>query len=210
MRKINDEELLQLSADGMAGKDIAEIMGCSPAAISKRLAKLRLQAPPESFSRLTAKEQKFAVALSEGKTQTQAAMESFETGSIDSAKTIGCRLAKDPDISLAVSDLLAQVGLTKRRRAERLRDMIECPDLSIVGRGLELSYKLDRSMVDVVEYRATIDDIRSLQALIPIMQGAVSIELDESPEVQQALAMLEAIGGKKRVIGTPIDITPTE
>jgi len=71
MRKIDDTQLLQLSADGVAGKDIAEIMGCSPAAVSKRLATLRRQAPPESFQRLTAKKQRFVLALADGKTKTQ-------------------------------------------------------------------------------------------------------------------------------------------
>ena len=167
MRKIeSDAELLELS-ESMTGKAIAELMGCSPAAVSKRLSKLRRQAPPESFTRLSEKEQKFAVALSQGKTQTQAALESFETGSLDSAKSIGCKLAKDPDISTAVSELLAQVGIPKRRRAERLRDMIECADLGIVGRGLELSYRLDRSLVEQVEHSISDDNIRALIAMIP-------------------------------------------
>ena len=172
MRKIeSDAELLKLS-ESMTGKAIAEMMGCTPAAVSKRLSKLRRQAPPESFTRLSEKQQKFAVALAQGKTQTQAAMESFETGSLDSAKSIGCKLAKDPDISTAVTDLLAQVGIPKRRRAERLRDMIECADLGIVGRGLELSYRLDRSLVEQVEHTVSDVNIRALIASLDLTPSA--------------------------------------
>lgn len=175
MRKIeNDAELLQLSEQGMTGKAIAEMMGCSPAAVSKRLSRLRKQAPPDSLTRLSEKQQKFAVALAQGKTKTQAAMESFETASRDSAKSIGCKLASDPDIHLAVTDLLAQVGLTKRRRAERLADMVESADLGIVGRGLELTYKLDRSLVEQVEHRL---DEASIRLWIE------SVKIPEQPEI---------------------------
>jgi len=95
-------------------------------------------------------------------------MESFETGSTESAKTLGCRMAKEEDVNLAMADLLAQVGLTKRRRAERLADMINCSDLSVVGRGLELSYKLDKSMSEQINVGITPDDIRALIASLPI------------------------------------------
>ena len=97
----------------------------------------------------------------------------------------GSIVSREPDVQLAVCDLLAQVGLTKRRRAERLADMVESGDLSIVGRGLELSYRLDRSLTEQVEVNHNIIDAR------------------------QALLLLESMGLLKRTADNPpIDITP--
>jgi hypothetical protein len=92
-----------------------------------------------------------------------------------SAAVVGSRLAKDPDIQTAVTDLLAQVGISKRTRAEQLAKLVLSNDLSIVGKGLELSYKLDRSFTDVVEHRVSMDDIRALQALIPDAPDIIDI-----------------------------------
>jgi len=183
MRKIeSDEELLQL-CETMTGREAAKYYGVSEAAISKRLKRLRQQAPPESLSRLTEKQRKFAVCLTQGMTQTDACMQSHDVVDRNSAKSLGHKLARDPDVSTAVADLLAQVGIPKRRRAERLADMIESADLGIVGRGLELSYRLDRSLVEQVEYSVTDDAIRAIIAslAIPHVEREIVEAIDITP-----------------------------
>jgi predicted transcriptional regulator len=76
MRKTNDEEIIAMLKAGMLQKDIAADQGVSPAAISKRIK--RLLPPPESLEKLTEKEQRFALEVARGRTQTQAALNSFE------------------------------------------------------------------------------------------------------------------------------------
>ena len=71
MRKTDDNVILQLLSEGRTQKSIAEHFGVSPAAICKRVKKL-MNKKPESFERLTEREQKFAIGIAEGKNQTQA------------------------------------------------------------------------------------------------------------------------------------------
>jgi transposase len=82
MRKINDNELIQLLKEGrLTQRQMAQHFGCSEPAITKmkkRYRKLGLYdefAVPESFKELSEKEQKFVLARVEGKNQTQAAKE---------------------------------------------------------------------------------------------------------------------------------------
>ena len=107
-------------------------------------------------------------------------MQSHDVIDRNSAKSLGHKLAKDPDINTAVSDLLSQVGIPKRRRAERLADMIESADLSIVGRGLELSYRLDRSLVEQVDHSYSIVDLRAMLQFLPGIDESPIIDI--SPE----------------------------
>ena len=52
---VENDVLIKLSEQGLSGKEIAKRTSISPAAVSTRLARIRLQqhGPPESFSRLT-------------------------------------------------------------------------------------------------------------------------------------------------------------
>jgi len=91
MRKTNDSLILQMLQEGKTQKEIAEHFNVSCAAICKRVKKLSVKMP-ESLERLTQKEQKFAIAIAEGKTQTQGALNSHECSSLDSAKSMGYQL----------------------------------------------------------------------------------------------------------------------
>ena len=143
MKKTNDEEILAMFCEKrLTKRAIAKHFGVSEQYIGKRLKQLEAVRLPESFQKLTDKQKKYALARVEGKSKTQSAMEAYTTGDRDSAKALGHTLSRDPDINLAIQDLLAQKGIPKRRRIQRLRDMIECADLSIAGKGLDLSFKL--------------------------------------------------------------------
>jgi len=117
-------------------------MGVSPSAVNQRIKKLQAYAPPESFERLSAKQKSFVLAKVEGKTNMEAVKASYDVTTNASAKSMATVLMRDPDVSIAIQDLMAQTGIPRRRRIERLRDMIECPDLSVVGKGLDMSFKL--------------------------------------------------------------------
>lgn len=142
MRKINDTELQEMIKVGKSQKEAALFYGVSPSAINQRIKKLEAYAAPESFKKLTGKEQKFVLAKLEGRTNQDAVKSAYEVTTNESAKSMATVLMRDPDISVAISDLMAQSGIPRRRRIERLRDMIECPDLSVVGKGLDMSFKL--------------------------------------------------------------------
>ena len=141
-RKTDDHIIFKLLNEGKSQKEIAEHFSVSGAAICKRVKKI-LGKKPESFENLTEKKQKFVLAIAEGKTQTQAALDSHECGSLDSAKNVGSQLMKKPDIQIAVAELMQEEGLTRRYRVQKLRSHIQHPDPNISLKGLDQSWKLE-------------------------------------------------------------------
>ena len=141
-RKTDDKVILQMLNDGKTQKEIAEHFNVSGAAICKRVKKL-LNRKPESFERLTEKQQKFALAITEGKTQTQAALDSHECSSLDSAKNLGSQLMAREDIQTAVSELMQEEGLTRRYRVRKLKGHVDHNDPNVSLKALDQSWKLD-------------------------------------------------------------------
>lgn len=70
MRKIDDNLLLDMVRQGYSQAEIARFFSCSPVAVHKRLK--RLTARPASLEKLTPKEQRFALAVAEGKSRISA------------------------------------------------------------------------------------------------------------------------------------------
>lgn len=138
--KIDDSELLRLKAEGKSVKELASHFGVSRVAIWKKLK--RLTAMPVSFRKLTDRQKKFVLSKVEGKTNTQSAMEAFEVTSRDSAKALGYKLMKDPDINKAISDLMAEEGLTRRYVVQRLRKLIDHPDGHIAIKTIDITNKM--------------------------------------------------------------------
>lgn len=173
MNRINVDQLQEM-LKSQSQADCARYFNVSEAAICKAVKRLNAAVLPASMDKLTRKEKDFAMNLSEGKSPTESAMKAYDCKSRYVAKTIGCRMAKDPDISTAVSDLMAQEGIPKRRRIQRLGDLIESNDLSAVSRGLDMSWKLTGEYAPekidaIVDYRslnigATISELRELLA----------------------------------------------
>ena len=160
-RKTDDKTILQMLEDGKQQKEIAEHFGVSPAAICKRIKRL-LPPEPKNLQKLSPKEQKFAIAIAEGKTQTDAAMQSFDVTTRDSAKSIGSRLLKQVDIQIAVSEIMQQQGLTRGYRVQKLKQHIDNPDPTVSLRGLDQSWRLDAAYVDrvVVEKAPSYSDMQ--------------------------------------------------
>lgn len=142
MRKINDIELRKMIESGKPQKECAAYYGVSPSAINQRIKKLQAYAAPESFKKLTGKEQKFVLAKVEGRTNMEAAKVSYDVSTNQSAKALATQLMRDPDVAIAIQNLMHTEGIGRRRRIQRLRDMVECVDMSIVGKGLDMSFKL--------------------------------------------------------------------
>jgi predicted amidohydrolase YtcJ len=141
MRKTDDTIILEMLKDGKTQKEIAEHFSVSPAAICKRVK--RFLPPPDSLNELTEKEQAFALAISKGMTQTDAAMASFDVTSRVSAKSLGCNLMAKPDIQVAVADLMQQQGLTRTYRVQKLKQHVDNRDPNVSLKALDQSWKLD-------------------------------------------------------------------
>lgn len=141
-KKIQDDILQQMMEEGKQQRDIAKHFNVSESAISQRIKRLKPVKLPATFESLSAKEQKFVLGKIEGKSNTAAALQAYDCGSIESAKTIGSRLSGDPDISQAISDLMHQEGIGRRYRVKRLRDIINAADLGIVSKGLDMANRL--------------------------------------------------------------------
>ena len=142
MKIIDDEVMMNLLNQGMNQKQVAEHFKVSEAAVSKRLKRLRSYQLPDSFERLTSKQQKFALSIAEGKSQTTAAMEAFDCADRVSGKALGSKTMKDPDVMVAIEDLLHQEGLGRRKRIRRLKALVMCKDLSVAGKGLDMAFKI--------------------------------------------------------------------
>jgi predicted transcriptional regulator len=166
---VENDVLIQLSEQGFSGKEIAAQTGISPAAVSKRLARIRLQQqePPESFSRLTTKQQRMVAEMATGKNQTDACMTAYDCIDRRSAKALAAKVMRDEDMHVALGDLLAQEGIGRRRRVQRMAELIESRDTSAVCRMLELAAKMDGSLIERVEIGYCAEDLRKLFELIP-------------------------------------------
>src|SRR5664280_2033162 len=125
-RKVNDEVLLQLLREGKNQREIADHFQVSPVAICKRLKKILPK--PQSLEKLTDKEQNFVIAVAEGKSRTQAALDSFDVSSRDSAKALQNALMKKDDVRIAIAELLEIYGLTRGYRVNKLKSHIDHVD----------------------------------------------------------------------------------
>ena len=189
-RKTTDQDIIQamerIDQGDITQKEIAAELGVTPSALNQRIKKLRAQAVPVSFQSLTDKQKRFALAKVEGKTNLEAVKSAYDVTSNESAKSMATVLLHDPDVNLAIADLLAQEGIPKRRRVQRLRDMIECPDLSIAGRGLDMGFKLAGDYAPQQFEVITPVEIRALIASVTIPNEGEAIEAETVKEKGKA------------------------
>ena len=80
-----------------------------------------------------------------GKTATQAAFNSFEVSSRDSAKVIGSQLMKKDNVQTAIKDLMEFHGLTGSYRILKLKGHVDNRDPHVSLKALDMSFKLDSS-----------------------------------------------------------------
>lgn len=180
MRKINDRVLLEMADRGDQGKDIAAHFGVTPAAICIRLQQLRKhQKHAAALSGLTGQQQRFVIAVVEGKSKTDAAMESFDVTSRDSAKTIGHRLGKDAEIQLAISTLMENEGLSRQHLIKRLKNHVDGDDPAVSLRAVDTGLKLFNSFPATRNINQHIHAEHTVGGIIEqIMDGASSLVIE--------------------------------
>lgn len=142
--KIDNDILLQMLSEGKTQKECATFFGVSEPAITKRLKRLSSETVLDKYD-LTDKEKAFALEKSMGKTNTQAALASFECGSLDSAKSVGSRLMDKAEIRRAIDELMEEHGLTRSYRIRKLKTHVDNRDPNVSLKALDLSWKLDAS-----------------------------------------------------------------
>lgn len=178
-RKIDDNLLLQLFKEekdkkGMQ-KKLAKYFNVSPVAIHKRLKKILPR--PQSLEKLTNKEQKFVVAVVEGKSRTQAAMDSFDVSTRASAKAMQNVLMQKDDIKIAIAELMDIFGLTRGYRINKLKNHIDHVDPGISLKGLDMSFKLDglyaaeKHVVESMTYQQCIINIQNIDIEIARLEN---------------------------------------
>lgn len=141
MRKTDDNQILQMLREGKTQAEMARIVGVSAVAIHKRLK--RIIPKPESLDKLTQKEQKFALAIAEGKSRISACMEAFDVSTRESAKALQNALMQKDDIKIAIRDLMQIYGLTRGYRIHKLKALVDHVDPVIQLKALDTSFKLD-------------------------------------------------------------------
>jgi hypothetical protein len=145
-KKIDDTGLLTMFKEGKLQKEIATHFGVSPVAVCKRLKRL-LPVPESVFDKfdLTEKEKAFCIEKAKGRNNTQAALASYEAGSLQSAKVIGSQLMDKPEIQQSIIELMDSCGLTRNYRIKKLKQHIDHVDPQASLRALDMSFKLDNS-----------------------------------------------------------------
>ena len=165
LKLINDDQLLEMYRAGKLQREMAEHFKVSPVAISKRLKRLLPQADTVLDKyRLTEKEKNFVVQKAKGKTNTAAALASYEARSRETAKVIGSQLMDKEDIKLAIDELMDIHGLSRSYRVSRLRDHVDNRDPNISLKALDQTWKLDGS------YKAEEEDNRHNIIIINALQ----------------------------------------
>jgi len=206
-RKTNDEKILRMLKEGHTQRQIAKHFGVSEPAISKRVK--RLLPLPESFKNLTDKEKKFVLAIANGKTQTQAALHSFDVGSFENAKSMGSHLMDKADIKLAVSEIMEQEGLTKRHRVRKLKQHVEAKDPGISLKALDQSWKLDGAYTEThVHHIESYGDI--CKNLEEIRKEKIQLLRQMGRDKEADAAELILKESQKEKIPEMIDVTPTK
>lgn len=171
MGRINIDEMKIRLENGESQAALSRHFQVSEAAVCKAVKRLKAAVLPASMEKLTRKEKDFVLNLAEGKTATEAAVVAYDCKDRQVAGALGCRLAKDPDIEAALSDLMSQEGIPRRRRIQRLGDLIESNDLSAVSRGLDMSWKLEgayapeRVSIEVDHVQLVVDLHKAIEAM---------------------------------------------
>jgi hypothetical protein len=136
------------------------------------------------MEKLTDKEKVYVLNRAEGMSKTDAAYAAYDCVNRDVAKTMGCRMAKDPDVATALEDIMAQEGIPRRRRIKKLRDLIESSDLSAVSKGLDMSWKLDGSYApEKVDVIGRISSVHADVAEIMRMRAEKELTAPGEPDI---------------------------
>lgn len=158
----------QIDRGELQSKDCAEMLDVTPSALCQARSKWKRQQPLDSVEALSPQRKIFVQAKASGASNKIAARAAYPDAAESSLSVIASQIMKEPDTQTAISDLMAQHGLTKSFRVSRLRDCTLSPDLNVVLKSLDQSWKLDGSYAaEKLDVSVTDTDIRALiQSLV--------------------------------------------
>jgi hypothetical protein len=142
-RIISDEQIVNLHEQGLNQSQIGRTLGVSNVAIHKRLKRIFVI---QKLETLTPKEKKFCLAVAEGKSRTQAAMEAYDCSSRESAKALQNTISDKPEIEESITAIMDLQGLTGTNLVKVLKKHIfndTDPHASL--RALDMGFKLSNS-----------------------------------------------------------------
>ena len=162
-KKVDDEKLLEMLAQGIEQKEIAAYFGCSPSFITKRKKQLtatEVEEPP-TFAGLTTPQKKFVLGKASGLTNILAVQQAYETTTPESAKAMGTTLMQNPKIQQSISELMNENGLTPDARIKQLKTLVFSKDGNVSLKALDQTWKLDGAyQVEPIHIEV---DVRAMQ-----------------------------------------------
>ena len=184
-KNVPDDVLIEMIQEGLTLAQMHDRLNgvISKPAICKRVKRLekRLQPLPETYQHLTDKQQEFVSNVLAGDSQTTAALKAYDCKDRKSASVLATKLMKEPDINTSIADLLAQSGISKRQRIERLATHVYSNDNSCSMAALNLAAKLAGELTEKVDVNFVgVEQLRELIQLIPDKQ-AEAIDAEYTP-----------------------------
>jgi|GEM_PF-808454 len=139
---IDDNKLIELFRQGKSLKQMGDALGVSHVAVHKRIKRLGLLQLPESFGNLTDKEKQFCLSVARGQSRINAVMQTYDVTSRESAKALQRTLMKNPEIRVAIDDLMEQKGIGREFRIEKLGEHMKSIDPVVSLKALDMGFKL--------------------------------------------------------------------
>lgn len=183
-KKINDALLLEMLNQGKQQKEIAAYFKVSPVAVCKRVKRLLSPTPESVLDKydLTDQQKAFVVEKAKGKTNTQAALQTYEVSSRKSAKVIGSQLMAEPVVRMALNELM-ETYLPQHYRIRKLRSHADHADPVVSLKALDLSWRLDGSFAP--EKHMEVKE----QGIEEILQNKHGILLSERALLKRRIAL---------------------
>jgi hypothetical protein len=142
-RIVSDEQIVSLYKQGLNQSEIGKALSVSNVAIHKRLKRILVM---QKLERLTLKEQNFCIAVAEGKSRTQAAMEAYDCSSRESAKALQNTISNKPEIEESITAIMDLQGLSRTNLVKVLRKHVfNDTDPNVSLRAVDMGFKLSNS-----------------------------------------------------------------
>lgn len=158
---VSDEVLIKLSLEGKLRSEIAREVGLTFMAVDKRLKRLDNEIKKARIikeSGITVEEGEFCKKLVSGHGYGPAMVAANPNLSPISARSIGEKLFKErSDIKAVIRELMELKGIGLSRRIERLGEHVEAKDPGISLKALDMSFKLDGSLISEVHTQTTVN-----------------------------------------------------
>ena len=92
--------------------------------------------------KLTPKQAKFVRGIAEGKTNTDSALEAYDTDSYETAAVIATENLKKPNVQQAVEVARVKLGITSERALKTINDALNIEDLEMRLKGSDRALKI--------------------------------------------------------------------